>query len=153
MILKETITNLIEEKIAGTDIFIVDVSVSPSNKIVVLIDTDTGITVEKCTSISRVIESALNREVEDFELEVSSPGLSKPFKVLRQYSKNIGRDIAFLTKDNLKLKGRLISANIHEIELEVTVMKKNEKNKKVKEQEVIRIEFNQIKSAKVVISF
>ena len=153
MISEANITKLVEEKIAGTEIFIVEVSVSSSNKIMVLVDTNAGITVEECISISRFLENSLDRDAEDFELEVSSPGLSQPFKVFRQYVKNIGRDVAVLTKANEKLKGKLISAKENGIELETTVIRKTDKKKKVKEQEIITLGFDQIKSTKVVISF
>jgi ribosome maturation factor RimP len=153
MINRDKIEAIVEEKIAGTAIYIVDVSVSTSNKIVVLVDTDAGITVEECINISRHIESSLDREVEDFELEVSSPGLSQPFKVFRQYVKNTGREVAIVTNDNRKMKGKLLSANEDGIELETLVVKKNEKKKKVSEKIVIQLGFDQIKSTKVVISF
>ena len=153
MISEDKITKLVEEKIAGTGIFIVEVSVSSSNKIIVLVDTDQGITVEECISLSRFLENSLDRETEDFELEVSSPGLSQPLKVFRQYIKNIGRDVAVLTTENEKLKGKLISATENGIELETTVIRKTDKKKKIKEQAIITLGFNQIKSTKVVISF
>lgn len=153
MILKENIIRLVEDKIAGTNLFLVDVSVSTSSKIMVLVDTDAGITVEECIALSRFLENSLDRDTEDFELEVSSPGLSQPFKVQRQYVKNIGREISVLTADNQKIKGKLLSAGDSGIEMETILIKKTDKKKKVKEQAVIRLAFDQIKSAKVVISF
>jgi ribosome maturation factor RimP len=153
MINRDKIEAIVEEKIAGTDIYIVDVSVSSSNKILVLVDTDAGITVEECINLSRHIENSLDRELEDFELEVSSPGLSQPFKVHRQYMKNIGREVSLVTNDNSKVKGKLLSVSKDGIELETLIIKKDEKKKKVSEKIVVQLDFEQIKSTKVVISF
>lgn len=153
MILKEKIISLVEEKVSGTGIFIVDVSVSPSNKIIVLVDTLSGITIEECILISKFIENSFNRDVDDFELEVSSPGLSQPFKVYMQYVKNIGKNVTVLTSANQKLKGKLLAATDQGIELETLVIKKNENKKKISETEIVKLSFDQIKSTKIVISF
>jgi len=153
MILRENIIRLVEDNFAGTGLFLVDVSVSPSNKIIVLVDTDAGITVEECIELSRHIENSLDRDREDFELEVSSPGLSQPFKVHRQYIKNVGRELTVLTSGNEKIKGKMLSADSLGIELETLLVKKTDKKKKITEQEIIRLAYDQIKCAKVVISF
>ncbi len=153
MILRENIIRLVENNIAGTGFFLVDVSVSPSNKIIVMVDTDAGITIEECIELSRHIENSLDRDMEDFELEVSSPGLSQPFKVHRQYIKNVGRELTVLTSGNEKIKGKLLSADSHGIELETFLVKKTDKKKKITEQAIIRLAYDQIKSTKVVISF
>jgi ribosome maturation factor RimP len=153
MISEEQLVQIVEEIITGTDMFLVDVTISHANKILVLVDTDKGIMVEECIELSRALEKRLDRDAEDFELEVSSPGLSQPLKILRQYIKNIGRDVAVQTTDNQKLKGRLINATQEGIQLETEVVKKNEKNKKIKTKETITLEFSQIKSTKVLVSF
>ena len=88
-ILKEKVEQLIAEGVEGTDIFLVKLTVSSSNDINVLLDSDSGLTLSHCRSISRAIESSLDREDEDFSLTVSSAGVGEPL-VLRQYKKNVG---------------------------------------------------------------
>jgi ribosome maturation factor RimP len=96
----------------------------------------------------------LDREKEDFELNVMSPGLTEPFKILRQYQKNIDKQIDVVTKEGKKLTGKLISANEEGIELESKVKEKVE-GKKGKQLIInnIKLTFNQIKETKIVISF
>ena len=90
MIDKQLLKSTVESAIAGTEMFLVDVQVSPSNAIVVEIDSKSGIDIDACVAITRQIESVFDREVEDYELEVGSAGLTSPFKVRGQYEKNIG---------------------------------------------------------------
>ena len=109
MIDKELLRKTIEDAIEGTDIFVVDVLVSPSNEITVEIDSPEGIDIDTCANITRKIESVFDRDKEDYELEVGSAGLTAPFKVRGQYLKNIGNDVEVLTKDGRKLHGVLKS--------------------------------------------
>ncbi len=154
MITRESVTKLIEEKIAGTDMFIVDVTVRPGNVIDVTLDSDAGITIEACTGVHRHLLHEMDREVEDYSLEVSSPDLTKPLMVLRQYIKNIGRDLAVKKADKSKIEGRLIAANEQEITL-LTEQKEEvpgKKGKKLVERE-ITIPFIEMTEAKVMIRF
>jgi len=89
MIDKLKIAELVNEKLTE-DQFLVDVTVSSSNVIHVMVDSDTGISINQIVEISRFIEGNLDREVEDFELSVFSAGLSEPFTLVRQYKKNVG---------------------------------------------------------------
>ncbi len=132
--------------------FIVDITVGTGNSISVLVDSDAGISVGECVQISRHIEGSLDREVEDFSLEVSSPGLSLPLKVLRQYLKNIGREVEAVTKSGEKQKGILKSANIDGFELEF-LAKGRVDGKKVEETKSLTYSFDQMKTVKIVISF
>ncbi len=134
--------------------FLVDIQISPSNVIQVFVDSFEGITIEKCAEISRHIESHINRDEEDFELQVSSPGLTKSFLVREQYLKNIGKKVEIVTTDGIKLTGILKNAETDFILLEVSTKEKieGEKKKKVVVKEH-QIDFKDIKSAKVVISF
>ena len=91
MITKEIIESLIEEKLVDTDFFVVSIDISTANKISVEIDGDNGFPISECINFSRQIEGNLDREVEDFSLEVSSPGLNKPFLLTRQYLKNLNK--------------------------------------------------------------
>ena len=153
MISKELVQNLIEEKLAG-DVFIVDIHISTGNAISVQLDGDNGLSIDQCVAFSRQIEHNLDREVEDFELEVSSPGLTQPFKVLRQYLKNIGREVEIATVDGDKHSGILKQADENGITLEETRRERVEgKKKKVTVTEDLQFSFDKIRTAKSVISF
>lgn len=134
-----------EEAIAGTGLFTVEVKVRPGNRILVLMDSDTGVSIDDCTKLSRAIETGLNRDVEDFELEVSSAGLGEPFKTGRQYSKNIGRQVQALTREGRKFTGKLVGADENGIVIE------EKRNKKEINQ--INLAFENLKETKLVISF
>ncbi len=107
MIDKNLLTKTVEDAIAGTDIFLVDATVSTNNEIVVEIDSPTGIDIDTCAGITRKIEAVFDRDDEDYELEVGSAGLTAPFKVKAQYLKNIGNEVEVLTCDGRKIKGVL----------------------------------------------
>ena len=91
MIKRTYIQSLVLEHLQDTDKFLVQVMVKPANKILVFIDSDTNVTIADCVSLSRFIESKLDRETEDFELSVSSSGLDQPLLILRQYIKNLNK--------------------------------------------------------------
>ena len=103
MIDKIKIEKLVEEFINGTDLFLVAVRISSSGKITVLADKKEGITIDECVAISRFIEKNLNRDEEDYELQVSSPGLDMPFSVKQQYYKNEGRRIEVVDSEGKKI--------------------------------------------------
>lgn len=129
-----------EQYIAGSDIFLVEVSVARGNSIRVHVDRPGGITIEECSRISRFLNETLDREVEDYSLEVSSPGLSAPFRVRQQYEKNIGGKVEVHLAAGGSQTGVLQSVG----EASVTL--------KVKGKEVI-IRFDEIKKAKAIISW
>lgn len=120
MIDKKQIAEIVGKEIAGSDIFLVDVSVTPDNRVTVELDSREGLDIDTCAKITRAIEAQVDREIEDYELEVGSAGLTAPFKVVAQYEKNIGNDIEVLTRDGRKLTGRLAAVNAPEFTLEVT---------------------------------
>lgn len=151
MIDKNRIEELVKEKIEGTEMFLVHISVSNANKIAVLVDGLKGMPIDEYVKISRHIESNLDREEEDFELEVSSPGLDKPFKVKEQYIKNKGREIK-VKAQNKELKGKLKEVKDDKIILEVVKKEKGKKKNDLKTED-IELLLNEIKEAKVVISF
>ncbi len=151
MITKEKVQSLAQEVLL-VDQFIVDITVGAGNVILVLVDSDSGISVGECVEISRHIEHSLDREEEDFSLEVSSPGLSFPLKVVRQYPKNIGREVEVVTLNGEKQKGILKSADSTSFELE-TILKEKIAGKKVATAKLIPYKYDQIKTVKIVISF
>ena len=106
MIDKNVVTRIVDEWLEGKDYFLVDVTVSPDDKIVVEIDHAEGVWIDDCVELSRYIESKLDREEEDYELEVGSAGIGQPFKVLQQYLIHIGKEVEILTRG--KEAGRCI---------------------------------------------
>jgi len=153
MIDKDKIIQLIEDKLEE-DQFIVDVEVSPANQISVLIDSEKGITIDHCVAISRQIEGNLDREAEDFELQVSSAGLGQPFKVFRQYVKNIEREVEVVLKDGQKLEGILKSVGENGFELETSKKEKIEgKKKKELVTRTSQFSFEEVKTVKNIIKF
>jgi len=111
MILKEVVYQTITRYLTGTDYYLVDLNITNDNRIAVEIDAFEGVEIDFCAELSRYVESTLDREVEDFELQVGSAGLTEPFKVLKQYEKNIGNEVEVLTKTGKKLSGILTEAN------------------------------------------
>jgi len=126
MISEQLIKDLTTQHLAGSDRFAVSVAVRSDNRIRIFIDSDTHVLIEHCIELSKFIESQLDREIEDFELNVSSSGLDQPYKLSRQYIKNIGREVAVLQKDNTKIEGTLLAADENGFTLKtVTKVKKN----------------------------
>ena len=154
MIEKKTVSQIVEEWLEGKDYFLVEVTVSPDDKIVVEIDHAEGVWIEDCVELSRFIESKLNREEEDYELEVGSAGIGQPFKVLQQYYNHVGSDVEVLTKDGRKLTGVLKDADEEKFVVAVQKKVKVEGAKRPKwmeEDETFR--YDEIKYTKYLISF
>lgn len=126
MIDKKAIEEFVEQRLEGTDYFLVDVEVSAANEIKVTIDSLGSVDIDYCIELSREIEAAFPREPEDYELEVGSAGLTSPFKVFRQYEKNIGNDVEVLTADGRKLRGTLTRADKDSFTIETQVKEKPE---------------------------
>ena len=153
MIDKEIVKKLVEEKL-DDKMFIVEITVNERNIINVFVDSYDGLTIDQCVNISRHVEHSFDREEEDFELQVSSPGLSEKFKVKEQYYKYIGRTIDVDTISDLKLEGIILSATNEGIILETSDREVLEGHKK--KQLVVKqhhLKYDEIKSAKAVISF
>ncbi|MDL2302963.1 MULTISPECIES: ribosome assembly cofactor RimP [unclassified Dysgonomonas] len=154
MIDKDLIKNITEGFLLGTDMFLVEASVRPGNIIVVEIDSEEGVSIDDCIALSRNIESQLDREKEDFELEVGSVGITSPFRIPRQYKKNIGNEVETLTKSGQKLSGILKSADESSFVLTITKMVKPEgAKKKVAVEEDLSFAFDEVKYTKYLIRF
>jgi len=157
MINKKKIEELAQERIneLNKDLFIVEIAISSSNSIKVEIDSALGnIAIEDCISVSRNIEHNLDREEQDFELQVSSPGLDKPFRVVQQYKKNVGREVKLTSVTGEKLEGVLKSANDEGVIVETTRKERLEgKKKKVTIEEEHSFNYNEIKETKIIITF
>ncbi len=111
MIDKQKLTETVGKAIEGTDLFVVDIRVSPANEIVVEIDSPEGVDIDTCARITRAIEAEFDRDTEDYELEVGSAGLTAPMRVRGQFLKNIGNPVEILTRDGRKLHGTLTAVN------------------------------------------
>ena len=154
MIKKQSIIDLIQGHFDGTDKFLVDVKISASNKIEVYIDAPQHITIADCVALSRHIEGSLDREKQDFELQVSSPGATESFKVLEQYKKYTGTKVTVKTTEGKVHEGVLLSANDEDCVLEETRREKKpvgKGNHTVTEQLVLN--YKQIKETKSVLPF
>lgn len=148
-----------KEKLAqDKQYFLVDVKIKPRKKLQVFVDGDEGITIDKCAEISRYLEERLDSEGiagNDYTLEVSSPGMNNPLKVLRQYKKRIGKDVEVVLFSGEKLEGMLKDVQEDKITIEFEMSKKEKKEAGIqgnakKEQEIA---FEQVKSTKVKFNF
>ncbi len=154
MISKDSVYQIVEQYIADKNYYLVDVKVTTDNRISVEIDSFDGVTIEFCMEVNRHIESQIDREIEDYELEVSSAGLTEPFKVLKQYEKNIGNDVEILTKAGKKTSGILVEVNETEFILEIEKTEKLEGAKrKITVTENITFSYEDIKTTKYIIRF
>jgi len=154
MIEKKVVSQLIEEKLASSSNYLVDVVIKPGNLIVVEIDNDEAVSIDDCAELSRYLEERLDRDVEDYELEVGSAGITSPFKVLRQYVKNIGNEVEMLLKNGSKLTGVLKSADENGVVVSVEKKVKPEGAKrKVTVVEDESYTFDEIKYTKYLIRF
>ncbi len=151
---KEHIREIAGGYIADSDLFIVDVKVSSTSRITVIIDKSSGsVTVSECALLSRHIEEHLDRDKEDFELQVSSPGLEMPFLVHEQYIKNEGRDVEVIGKDGIKRKGVLKNVTPGGFEIEYTATKKVKGKGKERVTEDISYNFDEVKGVRAVVKF
>lgn len=108
MIDKKKLEQVVNEWLEKTDYFLVDLTVSADDRIVVVIDHAEGVWIDDCVELSRFIESKFDREEEDYELEVGSAGLGQPFRVLKQYEIHIGKSVETQTLDGKKWTGTLV---------------------------------------------
>ena len=146
MIEKIKILELVNQALEGSDKFLVNLKITPDNRIYVDIDGDNGVTIDDCIELSRAIESQLDRDVEDFALDVSSAGADQPLKLTRQLVKNIGREVEAVTFDGQKTVGVLTAAD----EASVTLLIAG--TKKQAPQEVV-LQRRDVKGIRVVIKF
>ncbi len=154
MIDKNVVRQLVEEWLTGKEYFLVDVMVSPDDKITVEIDHKDGVYINDCVELSKYIEDRLDRDQEDFELEVGSAGLGQPFKVEQQYHNFIGEPVEVLTGEGKKLKGVLRSVEGRNFTIGVEEKVKMEGKKRPVLQEVEHpLNMDNVKYTKYLISF
>lgn len=146
MIEKIKILELVNNALEGSDKFLVNLKITPDNRIYVDIDGDNSVTIDDCIELSRAIEGQLDRDEEDFALDVSSAGADQPLKLIRQYRKNVGRDLEVVTVGGERADGTLEDASDEGIVLRT-------KGTKKQAPETLRLAYRDIKSARVVIKF
>lgn len=154
MIEKNVVSKLVEEKLASSDNYLVDVIIKPGNLIIVEIDNDEAVSIDDCAELSQYLEEHLDRDVEDYELEVGSAGITSPFKILRQYRKNIGNEVEMLLGSGTKLTGMLKDASEEGVVITVQKQVKAEGAKrKTTVEEDQSYTFDEIKYTKYLIRF
>lgn len=154
MIDKSLIEQIVADGLRDTDMFPVEISVSADNRIVVEVDSMTAVDIDSCATLNRAIEQALDRDKEDFELEVGSAGLTAPFKVKQQFDKNIGNEVEVLTRDGRKFTGTLVETTDEGFTVEVPRKVKHEGAKRpVIEKQPERLAYVDAKIVKYVINF
>lgn len=153
MQVEKRVAALVEEKIADRpELFLVEVKMLPNNKLIIHVDGDQGISIQDCVAISRHVGFHLEEEnaiEQAYNLEVSSPGVGEPLKLIRQYNKNIGRSISIKLKEGQKKEGKLLSVTENELLIEESVKQKGKKEVSVE----TTVPFNDIIETSVLISF
>lgn len=154
MTFKEKVSELVNAGLEGKpDVFLIDLTITEAFKIIVTLDGDNGVTLQDCIDVSRAIENNLDREEQDFSLEVASGGVSAPLKLVRQYKKNIGRTLQVKTANEI-ITAALVDANDDFITLTWTAREPKEIGKgKVTVEKRLELPYADIKEAIVTITF
>ena len=154
MIDRDVLIQHTEEFLDGSPNYLVDASINPGNAIIVEIDNDNGVNIDECISLSRYLETKFDRDAEDFELTVTSAGLTSPFKTPRQYKKYEGKEVELLTKKGQKLSGILKTSDDNGCTITVTKKVKPEGAKrKTDVQEDLVFAYDELKYTKYLIRF
>lgn len=151
---KNAVKAIVDQWLEGKDYFLVDIEISPDNKIVVEIDHADGVWIDDCVALSRFIEDNLSRDKEDYELEVGSAGLGQPFKVARQYECFVGKDVEVMDAEGKKVRGRLKSVDGNDFVVTVNEKVKVEGKKRPQMAEVDHaFTMDSVKYTKYLINF
>jgi ribosome maturation factor RimP len=154
MINKEHILNLAESHFEGTNKFVTKINIGLGNVIEVLIDGDTPVTIKDCVALSRFIEGSLDREKEDFALEVSSHGAASPLINVRQFKKHVGKSFEIKLNDDTNLEGELIDLNENDLTIKYLVRENKSIGKgKITVEKKEIVPFNKIKESKIKLKF
>mgnify|MGYP000211547189 CR=1 FL=1 len=152
MVKNRGIENIVKDVLNSDDYFIVGIQ-NKQDTIKVIVDGYKGIDLDKCSEITRKLRSSFGEKVDDYNIEVTSPGLTSAFQVIEQYKKNIGQKVETLLKTGEKITGKLQEVHSDSILLEEKKRIKNDKNKKRTVREEKTIKFDEIKYTKLIISF
>ena len=154
MIEKTELIEIVDDFLKSSDNYLVDIEIKPDDTIIIEIDNDQAVSIDDCVALSKYIESKLNRDKEDYALEVSSAGIGQAFKIQRQYRKNIGNEIEVLAKSGVKYTGILKTAGENKIVLTIQKQVKPEGAKrKVTVEEDLTFLYEEIKHAKYSFKF
>lgn len=150
----KTLKDIVNDWLKDKDYFLTDLSISPDDKIVVEIDHKEGVWIDDCVDLSKYIESRLDSDADNYELEVGSAGIGQPFKVLQQYINHIGDEVEIVTREGEKLKGTLKAADEHHFTAGIKKKIKPEGAKRPKMvEEDVTYTYDDVKSVKYLISF
>ena len=148
------LVEVVEEHLAGSDVFIVECQSTPSNDITLVLDADSRVSIDTCVAVSRAVDAVFDRDVEDFSLTVTSAGIGEPLKLLRQYKKIVGSPIEILLKDGIKILATLDDATESGITVSYDEKVAVEGRKRKELQHIVRtIAFEDIKSAKEYLDY
>lgn len=154
MIDKNTVIQIVEEWLADKEYFLVQVTVSTDARIVIEIDHTEGVWIEDCVILSRYVESKLDRDEQDFELEVGSAGIGQPFLVKQQYLNHVGKEVELMTKAGIKKEGVLTEIHDNQLVIVATEKVKEEGQKRPKLKEIpYTYLLDELKWTKAVIKF
>lgn len=154
LISKEHILSLAQAHLKDGPVFVTGIKIGSDNHINLFIDGDAGITINDCVTLSRAIEGSLDRDKEDFSLDVSSHGAATPLVMPRQYPKHMGRNFEIKLTDGTKAEGELIACNNEEITLQYSLRENKPVGKgkvTVVRQQIIP--FSQIKESKIKLKY
>lgn len=152
MISEEIIVDAIKKHLEGSSAFLVEVVFKNQDKVGVYIDKPEGVSLDDCASLNRHLSDIISLHDEDLGIEVSSPGLNEPFKVIQQYYKNIGKIVEIVLNSGMKIQGKLTAVHENSISIEENKIVKVKK-KKMTEKQIHHLDFDEIKSTKEVIVF
>ena len=154
MIERNTVKTVVEEWLSGNDYFLVDVTFTPDDRIVVEIDHADGVWIEDCAELSRFMQERLGEELGDYELEVGSAGIGQPFKVEQQYVNHIGKDVEVLDAEGKKVQGVLKQVEGRDF---VVTVKEKQKLEGKKRPQLVEVDktynMDNIKYTKYLLSF
>ena len=146
MIDKFKVLDIVKDVLEGSDKYLVNMKITPDNRIFVDLDGDNGINIDDCIEVSRAIENSLNRDEEDFELNVSSAGADSPLKMPRQYRRHVGRELSVEPFEGAKVEGVLTEAG----DTQFTIKTKGSKKEPSKE---LTFAYEDVKTARELIRF
>ncbi len=146
MIDKFKVLDIVKDVLEGSDKYLVNMKITPDNRIFVDLDGDNGINIDDCIEVSRAIENSLNRDEEDFELNVSSAGADSPLKMPRQYRRHVGRELSVEPFEGAKVEGVLTEAG----DSQFTIKTKGSKKEPSQE---LTFAYEDVKTARVLIRF
>ena len=146
MIDKFKVLDIVKDVLEGSDKYLVNMKITPDNRIFVDLDGDNGINIDDCIEVSRAIENSLNRDEEDFELNVSSAGADSPLKMPRQYRRHVGRELSVEPFEGSKVEGILTEAG----DSQFTIKTKGSKKEPSQE---LTFAYEDVKTARVIIRF